>query len=811
MRCDNTDACLEQIRDYFSREPTGYFLVVNTENYTVYQEILYRLETDSRKQCVYMSQNCFPNGLPDVDTAIAKATGMGHFVLIGLSQAQMLCSCAALTKTLDEVLHWPIRGHSVILLEHCEPLLQSFLRRDIRLQKQVILVAGETSPLPSIQLANSADACREPMLLSGFPKLLAQLERWTDTKGDTKSKSCQTMVALSPFPIHRFQNAMYAITAVADGYETLIRKYADLAGTTEKSYGTNEQWNWLATQLAKREAAQVLNQVSNQVSNQTWESASKGALLNASFSVFVYGFFGNMVKLSAHIATVWKTGDNKKKWFLWLSMKILGEPDNHYLTYVLKNCDCVDSFEEHIYLDFAAVDVADSLFSVYYTQRKWLIAQLPVNASLVKRYCDKLGRYQKKEVFYLTDGSEQEKYHFFRCLSLYDFTKEELHHAVSRMSKALALYMKDFVFTAVNTRLPESEDGFRDDLTAYFRAYKRQKLTNRLFPSFLEKVEQYALSPRPYNKLPSRSSLLSHIDKNHTHLFFFDALGVEYLAFILAKCEEYNLESEVAIGHCELPSITVNNKEFLAGFPEDQWVKIDALDELKHHSLVYDYRQCAYPLYLFQELDIIDQQLRKIQFMLLQETGEKVLIVADHGASRLAVRYGHEVDGAIALDESGEHSGRCCPIERDPNLPYAAYENGFAVLANYERFKGGRRANVEVHGGASLEEVIVPIITLTKRPENRELYFVESVIWLKPHVIPELTLYSNVPLQKPRLLIGGVFYDGVLLADRKLAKFTLASLKRKGDYSAEVYDGEKNLSVKLAFQAQKQTREVDLF
>lgn len=44
----------------------------------------------------------------------------------------------------------------------------------------------------------------------------------------------------------------------------------------------------------------------------------------------------------------------------------------------------------------------------------------------------------------------------------------------------------------------------------------------------------------------------------------------------------------------------------------------------------------------------------------------------------------------------------------------ATEENGFWCLANYDRFKGGRKANVEVHGGASLEEVAVPIVEITK-------------------------------------------------------------------------------------------------
>lgn len=521
--------------------------------------------------------------------------------------------------------------------------------------------------------------------------------------------------------------------------------------------------------------------------------------------------FGTTANLSAHLLDVWESGDKEVQWLLWLSLKFFGEANNHYLTLVLGNCDNVDSFEMHVYLDFADVDTSHPEFERYYAERKRLLERLPENLPLIKKYCDKLGRHQKDEVFYLTDSSTQEKYNFVRCLSLYDFTPAEIARATRSMSKPLHLYMQDFVFDAVNTKLPESDSSFRDDLTTYFRDYKLQKLTNRIFPEFLERVNAYAQSPRPYNKLLPRSSIISHMDKKKAQCFFFDALGVEYLAFIMAKCEEYGLVSEVAIGHCELPSITVKNKEFLQHFADGEWRKIDGLDEMKHHSQIYDYRKCEYPLHLFEELDVIDEQLRMIQSMLVQGMLEKALIVADHGASRLAVRYGHELDSSIELDESGEHSGRCCPAAEDPNLSFAAYEDGFAVLANYERFKGGRRANVEVHGGASLEEVVVPIITLTKRPDNIELCFVNPVIALKPRVTPELVLYSNIPLSKPRLLIDGDFYDGEFVADKKHAKFVIPKIKRKGNYSADVYDGKKNMSVSLEFKAQKQTREVDLF
>ncbi len=87
------------------------------------------------------------------------------------------------------------------------------------------------------------------------------------------------------------------------------------------------------------------------------------------------------------------------------------------------------------------------------------------------------------------------------------------------------------------------------------------------------------------------------------------------------------------------------------------------------------------------------------------------VITSDHGASRLAVI--HKQEEPYNTDTQGLHSGRCCKEPSNVNISYAISENGYLVLADYGRFRGSRKANVEVHGGASLEEVLVPVITLT--------------------------------------------------------------------------------------------------
>ena len=88
------------------------------------------------------------------------------------------------------------------------------------------------------------------------------------------------------------------------------------------------------------------------------------------------------------------------------------------------------------------------------------------------------------------------------------------------------------------------------------------------------------------------------------------------------------------------------------------------------------------------------------------ELNEKAIIISDHGASRLAVL--HETENIWSMATSGEHSGRCCPVNELNSKPNAAIEeNGFWVLANYDRFKGGRKANVI----SGTFEVLIALIT----------------------------------------------------------------------------------------------------
>lgn len=776
MYCDSIDESFQQISLYFKGQCTGYPLVLDTENIELYSEIIQRLEADKSKDCRYVSDSCRKNGLPNIEACISDISGAGNYVLIGSSQAMMLKSEDDLEDHVDTVLGQSISGHALIILFCCKRYIEKFEKRDPRITGRTIMFHNEESPLPQIALVKD-DSINAPFTMNNIKHLLCYLEKMNQIQlNEHRVISLKTS-----FDKGFFSKAIYQVVEGDGIYEALAKQYPEIAGATEKSYGTDAQWNWLRLKMQDKKT----------------------------LSGVIYEEFGTSSNLEYMIQDIDFQKEPYKYWLYWLAMKSYGTK-NHYLKKVLEHSEKESDFEEHIYLDLAYEEITDSDFENLYSERKKLLDRIPERLPFIVKYCEKLGRHEKNAVYYLTDRSEIERFEFIRCLCIYDYTEDELYIVVKHFSTALALYLNKFSFNYVNTKVADTDSDLRDILTQYFQEYKIQKITNRIYSSFVDTINKFAVD-RPYNKLRPRSSIIAKLDKENADLFFFDALGVEYLSFIKARCEEYGLIIEIAVGHCELPSITEKNKEFIHQF-SGKYRKIDDLDELKHHSQIYDYEKRKEPVHIFRELEIIDTELRRIQSLLVQETISKAVIVSDHGASRLAVIYERENNSVLELDEKAQHSGRCCLTENNPNISCAAYEDGFAVLANYERFRGGRKANVEVHGGATLEEVIVPVITLSRKPETIEYCFTEPTIILKQKEVATLTLYCNVPMNKPRLLIGKDFYNGEFVADQKHAKFVMPELKRSRDYIAEIYDGDTSLSVSLKFTIQKSMgQEVDLF
>ena len=366
-----------------------------------------------------------------------------------------------------------------------------------------------------------------------------------------------------------------------------------------------------------------------------------------------------------------------------------GEIANEYLQHVATSSANYDEYQKNLF--FALLDVVDRKnFGEFYLQRKKILRGM--SSPYLADYLERLSELSPNSnaVRYLTDNTVEER--------------RAMIQAVQGQEQVPSIFRQNY--PAMNDYLSDYDFGDAA-ITEYFRRYKQVKLCNVDDAEFRAQVEEFART-RPYNKFETRRAVLDRIG-NDSKLYWLDALGVEFLSCIILLASRAKLTTKTMIARAELPTLTSQNKNFYDDWTGDKFIKNQRLDELKHSTENFVDGKCSAPLYMCDELEIIDGVIDEIKNSLIQRKSGKVILTSDHGASRLAVMYGRGTRHKVNC--KGEHSGRCCltsELDAKPNC--AIEENGYWILANYDRFAGGRLSSVEVHGGATLEEILVPVI-----------------------------------------------------------------------------------------------------
>ena len=371
---------------------------------------------------------------------------------------------------------------------------------------------------------------------------------------------------------------------------------------------------------------------------------------------------------------------------------------NPYLRFVFADSANFEAYRKNLFLALLAVD-DEKFFEEFYSLRKAAVKN--ISSPYLTEYLERLKNFPDA-VKYLTDNTAEERRAMIETVQ----GKEKIPDAFKKNYSAMNDYLADFDFGDA-------------EITTYFRRYKKIKLCNVNDEDFKNHVRELALT-RPYNRFETRKKFLEDADKN-SKLYWLDALGVEFLSYIKARAIQLELSAAIKIARADLPTLTSQNKNFYDEWRGDKFDKNSALDELKHSP-----EKFGAPTYIDDELKIIDGVLAEIKNSLTNHHAEKIILTSDHGASRLAVMFGHE--NKFKMNSDGEHGGRCCPINAlDEKPPCATEENDWWVLANYDRFAGGRLASVEVHGGATLEEILVPVIEFTLQGANDEVKILPTI------------------------------------------------------------------------------------
>ena len=742
---------MKVIDDYFvSRLHKPFFMAVGDKEYG---EIIDSLK--SRAISIISVSDCCrsEDKVPDMDALRQRletadvSCAYNNVVLLGLGEYLALSGDTRTKDVLLELVNYNLGSAQVVLLLRCvSTQVKELVRSDKRLLESGRVAFGDDlDTTVSFKFSDPGLGIYE---ISGIKNVLKTLEA-----GSSGQISASTVM--------EFKDSILPVQRVKDSYEAISRKLNMYV--VPKACGTEEMWEKLLLQL--RDKKFKIEEIFSDYGFPGYQDADFYELLYR---------------------------DEYESWLFYVYLMVNAKSyDGKYLGYVLKKSKGIESFKRNVMNAIIGISHVDPGFSMFYNERKKLLSNYPEPemASFVSENRENAD----ESVYKLTDNTLVERQEVIIWIACHGIPDN-----LTVIYPDLAAYMKKYSFSGKNL-----DPVFAARLTAYFEKYKELKLRNLITEEFSNEVDRLARE-RIYNRLPSRDELVKQAYCKSTQLFWIDALGVEYLSYIIELAKRRGLKIQVEIGRALLPTITCENSNFFKNWPEEsRHPKEEELDEIKHKDKggYYYSAKTPYPIHLAKELEIIERAVNDIATTLGLRKYDRVVIASDHGASRLAVLKNKEEK--YETDTKGEHSGRCCKFFSDCDLPFAISEEerGYIVLADYGRFKGSRAANVEVHGGASLEEVVVPLITLSLNDSSIVVSIIdEEKIKADYKTGIQISLYVNKAIRDTLSLgYGNKRYSSERIDDNHYA-VKIPDIKRAGTYPADVYIG-KDLAAHIEIKA----------
>ncbi|MDO4562925.1 MAG: BREX-4 system phosphatase PglZ [Clostridia bacterium] len=658
LRKDRTENCLNPVR------------FINVESMEMWVEVKKLLFSMSSGH-LFLSDFCDgEDTTPNIRRLIArmKATAdsicvlpISEYLRINPEIAKSTI-CDILTKEYPEAQHNPL-FRIYVPMYRMHSILHTLPDNDPRRKGSILLLkTGEEIDYSLTIIQEGLDVEVSGNEIYGFKKYLRYWEQNPD----------KPLILHTSNAVYFENNVFFDDVKVIVTSFDLMRFHYSLPSQFRLADGKESDWNKLAQIVAKEK---------------TFEDACCSEL-----SINRYN-----TKLFEH----WKTYTCFQKWLLWMWTRI--QPNSGYLIEAAKGASSPEGFIESLFCNIISL-VDSNSFAEIYLQRKALLAKL--NLQVPQAFWDAIKNANALDALsVITDLTAKEREFVFSVLQGWDYTKKAEVMAILRtVYPALANYLQ---FDG------ELETGdFSDVHEEYFGKYRWYKATNGLPEEFVDTVRSIAeeKGARVFT-LKARNYVVNEEYDANTTILFVDGMGAEYIdyiAYVLAEMPIDKFGISYRAGYCNLPSTTENNKDFLSG--KNVVLEMLDLDELKHGSN-------KYPNNIIQELAFLDTLREKIENAFSSER-TKVILTSDHGTSRLAVLIRKtELDRKIPAQGHAIYKyGRYCEgTDIADKLPTTIEYDGKLIFADYTRFEQKGAPIDEIHGGAALEEWLVPVITIEKK------------------------------------------------------------------------------------------------
>ncbi|HQE49917.1 MAG TPA: BREX-4 system phosphatase PglZ, partial [Fervidobacterium sp.] len=546
----------------------------------------------------------------------------------------------------------------------------------------------------------------------------------------------------------------YTVQVYKSAWDFLTDKLKLVA---EKNLGTEEQWTWLAENVEEdddfdRLASRLLNRkkYSSEVINHFWKDSVKN-------------------------------GNGPKRWLSWLWAK-LSEPQGSYLRMTLDMSNDINQFEESVAL--AIFDANELTFDLIKERKKLLLDLGPPN--LPKLFWEKYNKLEKPEskLAVLTDFTDKEKCEAVRNVG--DLLKikpsgESWIRILEITYPTLFNYLTGFLL----------DDEFANK---YFNFYRKSRIMDCVSEEHAHLLEEW--NQEKLWLYDTRHSVLEKVNKQSEEIIWIDALGLEWLGVIAGSIDpnEYTVECKVV--RAELPTVTTENNEWK---DENEFVRYD-LDENAHDT------QYKFPDNFVKALDIIEDKVNK---KLREElhNSQVLILTSDHGLSRFAAISNDKVptpDGYEAR-RGGRYASLSNTAEKIKTTSLERYPDvikteGELIQVRYRNFIGSPVHGGEIHGGASPEEVLVPVIRIAREALSIKLTVETPEVEIDIKGRGLLVIRSSGSLSAPMLQITNMSLEGHYEGENKWS-FLLEGL-RDGEYSGSLYDNGRNLG-EVKFKVKK--------
>jgi hypothetical protein len=452
----------------------------------------------------------------------------------------------------------------------------------------------------------------------------------------------------------------FRIQIFKNGFEVIKSRIKDTQ-LVDETWGHDSQWKWLSQQLHGEES--------------------------------IIGCFERLLNVRTcdveSLLSSWNKVNEDLKWLIWLYSKLECKGMNYFDKVIQKSTDFHNLAE----------DLLNGVFSEqvnveHLKERKKLlnffnISQIP--SSFWEKY-DAI-KNQLEQLKILTGVTERERLEIIKIVKNLLETSENYDDWLPYLQivfPELAFYLTGFPFSY-------------QFLTEYFSHYVFSRIMDVPKKELLNMANKAAENKLLW-QFPAREKLIEEMRKPEIPIVWVDAMGLEWIGFINGLLKNYSeINMEIKTGRANLPSTTEHNKNWIG---KDELIR--GLDKIAHE---YDY---SFPDSLLKQMVIIKEAIEKA-VNLFKEYGE-VLITSDHGLTRFA-SYGDKVSvpEGTEICKWGRYAVLPTDKEQHNFNQLCVCEENRVFLAAHGKFRGGSSTVGEVHGGATLEECLVPVIKLYKQ------------------------------------------------------------------------------------------------